>query len=87
MFEGGFAIHDGASLVRTVFAADDDSTAPDGRQNLVLFFENADLGGAFARRSLHVPLIHEIRQEPRAGTPGRNRGVGVSFARSPRTAM
>ncbi|MBY5932049.1 VOC family protein [Tateyamaria omphalii] len=63
MFEGGFAIHAGAALFRTVFAVDDTSTLPYGRGNLVLYFEEADLDGAYARMCGHVDLIHDIRQE------------------------
>ncbi|MEO1678153.1 MAG: VOC family protein [Pseudomonadota bacterium] len=64
MFEGGFAIHDGKSLFRNVFSCDDTSASPYGRRNLVLYFEETDLDGAFTRIRPNVQLIHDIRDEP-----------------------
>ncbi len=63
-FENGFAIHDGKSLFKTVFAQDDTVATPYGRGNLVLYFEDPELDAAFGRIAPHVSLIHEIRQEP-----------------------
>lgn len=64
MFDDGFAIHDGASLFRTVFSADDVSDPPYGRGNLVLYFEVPDVDAAFIRLSSQVDLIHTLRKEP-----------------------
>lgn len=64
MFEDGFAIHDGASLFRTVFSADDTTSQPYGRANLVLYFEVPDLDVAYCRISPKVDLIHQVRKEP-----------------------
>ncbi len=63
MFESGFAIHDGTSLFRTVFGADDPSSDYYGRANIVLYFEDADLDETYARVSGKIDLIHEIREE------------------------
>jgi len=63
-FEGGFALHEGASLFRTVFSADDTTAQPYGRGNLVLCFEEPDLEAAFDRLEPVVQLIHGIRREP-----------------------
>lgn len=64
MFESGFAIHDGASLFRTVFGIDDANDDCYGRGNLVLYFEDADLDKTHSRISGKIDLIHEIREEP-----------------------
>ncbi|MEN0087170.1 MAG: VOC family protein [Pseudomonadota bacterium] len=64
LFEGGFAIHYGAALFKTVFGSDNASTGSYGRANLGLYFEHYDLDAAFARISPTVELIHEIRKEP-----------------------
>lgn len=63
-FESGFALHEGSSLFRTVFSADDTSSGRYGRGNLVLYFEEADLDAAFRRLEPKVDLIHGIRKEP-----------------------
>ena len=63
-FEGGFALHEGASLHRTVFGDAPASDASWGRDNLVLYFEVQDLDGAFDRLAGRVDLIHPIRREP-----------------------
>lgn len=63
-FEGGFAIHDGASLHRTVFGVADARSTGYGRANLVLYFEDADLDKTYARISPEIDLIHAIRKEP-----------------------
>ena len=62
-FEHGFALHDGASLSRTVFADERPSSTPYGRENLVLYFEAADLEEAFDRIAPHVELIHPIERQ------------------------
>ncbi len=64
MFDNGFAIHDGKSLFKSVFAREDTASAPYGRGNLVLYFEDLGLDETFGRISPHVQLIHEVRLEP-----------------------
>lgn len=64
MFENGFAIHDGASLFKTVFGVDETNSNCYGRANLVLYFEVADLDERYARISGEIDLIHGIREEP-----------------------
>jgi catechol 2,3-dioxygenase-like lactoylglutathione lyase family enzyme len=64
MFEQGFAIHDGATLFRTVFSVEDTTSQPYGRANLVLYFEVPDLDAAYCRISPKVVVIHQIRTEP-----------------------
>lgn len=63
-FEGGFALHEGAALHRTVFGEAPASGVPWGRDNLVLYFEVQDLDGTFDRLAGRVDLIHPIRREP-----------------------
>ncbi|MFZ2102214.1 MAG: VOC family protein [Oricola sp.] len=62
-FENGFALHDGASLHRTVFGTNAGDDSPYGRQNLVLYFEVEDLDAAFARIAGRVDLIHPIARQ------------------------
>jgi len=64
LFESGFAIHDGASLFRTIFGADDPSSECYGRANIVLYFEDAELDETYARVAQQIDLIHAIREEP-----------------------
>ncbi|MFD1795284.1 glyoxalase/bleomycin resistance/extradiol dioxygenase family protein [Paracoccus aurantiacus] len=61
-FEGGFALHEGRALHRTVFGTD---PAPGtfGRGNLVLYFEDNDLDAAFIRIAPEVELIHPIQRQ------------------------
>ncbi len=64
MFENGFAIHDGKSLFKSVFAREDGASAAYGRGNLVLYFEELELDESFERNSPQVQLIHQVRLEP-----------------------
>lgn len=64
MFENGMAIHDGASLFRTMFGVDDANSNYYGQANLVLYFEDADLDETYVRISRQIDLLHEIRDEP-----------------------
>jgi catechol 2,3-dioxygenase-like lactoylglutathione lyase family enzyme len=63
LFEGGFAIHDGATLYQTVFGRPEMPAGPYGRDNLVLYFETDDLLSAFRRVDGQAHLIHPIRTE------------------------
>jgi predicted enzyme related to lactoylglutathione lyase len=60
-FEDGFALHDGASLLRQAFGTEPDGT-PFGRANLVLYFETDDLEAAHARIAAQAAMIHPIRR-------------------------
>ncbi|MCV0427602.1 MAG: VOC family protein [Roseibium sp.] len=62
-FENGFALHDGASLYRTIFGKNPDETGPYGRTNLVLYFEVEDLNAVYARIKPQVDLVHPILQQ------------------------
>lgn len=61
MFEGNFTIHDGAALARTVWGEQADAAPPGdyGCRNLLLYFEDNDIDGCFARLRDKVRLIHE----------------------------
>ncbi len=66
LFEGHFAIHDGAALARTVWG-DGDGTGdadPFGRRNLLLYFEDDDIDACFARLKDRVTLIHGLNKQP-----------------------
>ena len=64
-FDGQFAIHDGAALARTVWGDEDagDAGGPYGRRNLVLYFEDDDIDGCFARLKDRVELIHGLERQ------------------------
>jgi len=65
LFEGHFAIHDGAALARTVWGdqADTEDTGPYGRRNLLLYFEEDDIDACFARPRDRVTLIHGLDRQ------------------------
>lgn len=60
LFETGFAIHEATSLEETVWGKPSAVSAPYGRQNLLLYFEHAELDALFANIATHVNLIHPI---------------------------
>lgn len=62
-FAGGFAIHDGSSLERTVWGAPAEAPGPYGRRNLVLYFEHDDIDRAFDTIGPHVTLIHPVERQ------------------------
>lgn len=62
-FECGFAIHDGLSLLKSVFGASKPNNSNYGRQNFVLYFEEIRLEAVFKRLLPHVEMIHDIREE------------------------
>lgn len=62
-FEGGFAIHDGRALIRTIFDGLADQASAYGRRNLLLYFEDDDLDAAFARIAPHAAIIHPIETQ------------------------
>jgi len=65
LFEGHFALHDGASLIRGVWG---DEVVPEtggfGRRNLLLYFEDDDVDACFARLRDRVSLIHPLQRQP-----------------------
>ena len=64
LFDDHFALHDGASLSRTVWGAE---VAPEaggfGRRNLLLYFEDDDIDACFARLKDRVTLIHPLQRQ------------------------
>lgn len=63
LFGTGFAIHDGASLERTVWGRERTANEPYGRGNLLLYFEHDDVDAAFERIAPHVELIHAVERQ------------------------
>ena len=65
LFEGHFALHDGAALARTVWGAETPhEEIAFGRRNLLLYFEDEQIEACFARLRDRVTLIHPLRREP-----------------------
>jgi catechol 2,3-dioxygenase-like lactoylglutathione lyase family enzyme len=64
LFETGFAIHEATSLEATVWGKPSSISAPYGRQNLLLYFEHADLYALFDKIAHRVNLIHPIEVQP-----------------------
>lgn len=60
IFEGHFAIHDGADLAAKVWGDDGADMGPYGRRNVLFYFEDDDIDGCFARIGHRVDLIHPI---------------------------
>ena len=65
-FEGGFALHEGRTLHARIAAAAP-TVGPWGRDNLVLYFETADLDAAHARIAPEAVMIHPPRREAWGG--------------------
>ena len=63
LFEGGFALHDGAALTQTIFGPDADKPPAFGSETVLFYFEEADLDAAFARIAPHVSVIHPINRQ------------------------
>lgn len=64
LFEGGFAIHEGQSIEKTVWKQnDDDAPASYGCRNLLLYFETDDIDAAFVRIAPQVDLIHPVETQ------------------------
>lgn len=65
IFMGGFAIHDGPALMRTVWGADVPiESGPYGRRNLLFYFEDDDVDACFARIGDRVDRIHPVTKQP-----------------------
>jgi catechol 2,3-dioxygenase-like lactoylglutathione lyase family enzyme len=65
-FSGGFALHDGASLLRQALDAQPDHR-PYGRDNLILYFEADDLEQAFIRAASRAEIVHPPKQQEWGG--------------------
>jgi catechol 2,3-dioxygenase-like lactoylglutathione lyase family enzyme len=65
LFEDHFALHQAHELAVTVWGADcpPGIDQPQGRQNLLLYFETEDLEQMFARLKDQVKLIHPIQRQ------------------------
>ena len=63
LFEGGFAIHEGRSLERTIWRQELSSAEPYGRRNVLLYFEDDDVDAALARIAPLVELIHPLERQ------------------------
>ncbi len=61
-FSSGFALHDGASLLKQAALPASDVT-PFGRNNLVLYFETEDLDAAFDWIAPRAEILHPIVQQ------------------------
>lgn len=64
LFEGGFAIHDGVALARTIHGPGTGVSPPFGSDTVLLYFEDPDLPAAFARIAPFVTVLHPVRREP-----------------------
>jgi catechol 2,3-dioxygenase-like lactoylglutathione lyase family enzyme len=65
LFENHLAIHQARELAVTIWKADapSDTDQPQGRHNLLLYFETNALEDTFARLKDQVRLIHPIQQQ------------------------
>ena len=68
LFENGFALHDGAELLLSIYPSRPRETVSRwGRDNLALYFESDDIEGDHQRLADRYPLIHPLRVEPWGG--------------------
>lgn len=65
LFENHLGIHQAQELATTIWKADSppDCDQPQGRHNLLLYFETNELEDAFARLNGQVKLIHPIERQ------------------------
>lgn len=65
LFENHLAIHQARELAATVWkeAAPPDTDQPQGRHNVLVYFETEALGDAFAHLKDQVKLIHPIERQ------------------------
>lgn len=63
-FEGGFALHDGPALARTIFPQPADPAEHYGSETVLFYFEETELAAAFERIAPHVEVIHGIARQP-----------------------
>ena len=62
-FEGGFAIHEGRSLERTIWGSEAAVGSDYSARNLLLYFEHDHIDEAFKTIAPHVQLIHPIERQ------------------------
>lgn len=63
-FDGGFAIHEGSSLARTVWGSSEDRPAWFGSRNLLLYFEHDAVDELFEKTKQLLDIIHPVRKQP-----------------------
>jgi catechol 2,3-dioxygenase-like lactoylglutathione lyase family enzyme len=65
LFENHLAIHQARELAATIWGADHpvEVAQPQGRNNLLLYFESEELVETFARLCKQVKLIHPIQRQ------------------------
>lgn len=64
LFEGHFSIHQAHELVNTIFGkASEAGMEPQGRNNLLLYFESGNLEATFTRLEKQVRFVHPIVQQ------------------------
>lgn len=63
LFKNGFAIHEGASLYKSVFGRAQIVAEPYGRENLVLYFETDDIESSYDRIRRQADVIHPITRQ------------------------
>jgi catechol 2,3-dioxygenase-like lactoylglutathione lyase family enzyme len=64
LFRDHFSIHQAKELQRTVFGSEaEDASTVQGRNNLLLYFESAELEEEFSRLKDRVRLIHPILEQ------------------------
>jgi catechol 2,3-dioxygenase-like lactoylglutathione lyase family enzyme len=64
LFEGGFALHDGAALTHTVFGVSRLPSEHFGSETVLFYFEDDDVDAAFVRIAPHVTIIHPVQRQP-----------------------
>jgi catechol 2,3-dioxygenase-like lactoylglutathione lyase family enzyme len=65
LFENHLALHQASELAATIWKVDtpSDTDQPQGRHNLLIYFETSTLEEAFARLENQVRLIHPIERQ------------------------
>jgi catechol 2,3-dioxygenase-like lactoylglutathione lyase family enzyme len=64
LFENNFAIHITRELLQTIFGQDPgETTALQGKNNILLYFESPNLEDVFNRIQSQVTLIHPITRQ------------------------
>lgn len=65
LLEDKLALHQANELIQTVYGATKESAStPQGRDNLLIYFETEDLEGAYERiAAAGVPIIHPIKRQ------------------------
>ncbi|MBU1174692.1 MAG: VOC family protein [Alphaproteobacteria bacterium] len=63
IFAGGFAIHQGEALQKTIWGDVEMPAGDYGQRNLLLYFEHDDIDAAFAAIAPHVRLIHAVERQ------------------------